>query len=375
MKFKQKCKALWLETKIKFNKLGQWLKKKRITPKTIFKWLLIGLLSIVGVLSVLKGCSKTEIANPKQQNKMVTRYIEDLEVDVYYSFSFEDLSYIENLGTYEDYEFEFEYDSYLYYYIRLENGDNPRDYLLYFEDLLFCTIIYSDSYNSYYYNYSNNFTFGSSFVFKTLPTSPTLSAFFRNNLSVSNVGGDCPPCEIPWTYDGSFNKIYKPFLYREDFVIEDITFTNGTDKVYIGLVMWKGVLSYELPNETETIATWNAETKEWDFTNPTNPFIIIQNVRTEKAYNLFKANERHLQEIKPSEYNKFYTDLGIEVSQTLNNSILNFFTQLVQLPYNIFTTLFAPFNFNIGGINFNLGTIVLGLLMLLLIIWIARKFK
>lgn len=218
---------------------------------------------------------------------------------------------------------------------------------------------------------------GSFNVFLNLDT----NVVFHGSISKLN---DFVAENAPWCYDGKRNGIYK---------FCDIAFTKQSIRTlffdfssYGGnfnrLFVNKGVLSYANDSEVYQVALLNEDTNKWEFTHQEDKYINLRHFQNENDYiqfdlQLIKTNI--LENISFEEFQKETAktafDAGVDLTQTTNNSIVLFFTQLFQLPYMIFTTLFAPFTFELGGISINLGSTLLGLMLVLLIVWVMKKFK
>lgn len=219
---------------------------------------------------------------------------------------------------------------------------------------------------------------------KNAPFEESLYWFLAYNLIEVGTTSDCPSTEPSWCYDGKRNGIYKftDTLFSKTQISTLLFDFSSYGGNFNKLMVNKGVLSYGNDTETYQVALFNSDTNKWEFTHNEDKYINLRHFQTENDYiqfdlQLIKGNilenisfEQFQKEIAKSAF-----DAGVDLTQTTNNSIVLFFTQLFQLPYMIFTTLFSPFTFELGGISINLGATLLGLMLVLLIVWVMKKFK
>ena len=206
----------------------------------------------------------------------------------------------------------------------------------------------------------------------------------QNAIFIPKDTNTCPPCQIPWCYDGKRNGIYKfsDTLFSKNQILTLLFDFSSYGGNFNKLMVNKGVLSFGNDTETYQVALFNADTYKWEFSRNEDRYINLRHFQTENDYiqfdlQLIKGNI--LENISFQQFQKETAktafDAGVDLTLTTNNSIVLFFTQLFQLPYMIFTTLFSPFTFELGGISINLGATLLGLMLVLLIVWVMKKFK
>lgn len=358
------------------------LKKKDIKfsdiIKFVFKILCLIFLFCLLATTIFKSCSNSNQNHiePKRQLKSEVRANEDILGTWEFNKPFNDP--VQWISSYTEYSVTFSSNEQTFDKIIVQYISEPSFYLYYCKgakQTLVCTgygkIFENDNYKTISITDISNLT------------NRTELLNWLNEYAIKQTEPE-PPHECPWCYDGKRNGIYKftDTLFSKTQILTLLFDFSSYGGNFNKLMVNKGVLSFGNDTETYQVATFNDATNKWDFKKNEDKYINLRHFQTENDYvqfdlQLIKGNilenisfEQFQKEIAKSAF-----DAGVDLTETTNNSIILFFTQLFQLPYMIFTTLFSPFTFELGGISINLGATLLGLMLVLLIIWVMKKFK
>ncbi len=402
-KLKEKYITLCNKVKLYLCELKKKDIKFSVIVKFLFKILALIFLFCVLATTIFKSCSSSNknVIEVKKQLKSEVREIEDLPVNTLTSnddFKIDTwylLSNVQDLTTLNKFN-NFIFNGFICI------GDTfnsiPTEYICNYtfeSGSFYFTVDLNESgsfgswtiarfylYNGNLSSYENHSLF---IKFSELPEFfPNAYRCFSELTSLS--GGDCPPVVIPWCYDGSINGIYKfsDILLNKESIMT-LFFDFSSNGGYFNEFMVNNGVLYYVNNDSSEIyqaALFNEHTNKWEFTREEDKYINLlhfQNENDSIQFDLQLIKSKILQNISFEQFQQEMTksgfELGVDICQSTNNSIVLFFTELFQLPYMLFTTLFSPFTFELGGISINLGATLLGLMLVLLIVWVMKKFK